>query len=113
MAQKANPYAIRLGYNQVWNNYFFAENRKEQISWLTKDKSIRDYLHNLFPDIDQLKIEYSKNNIFIYLYIPEVSLVLGEDNSKLEKVMKGIYKIINDAKIKVKVNLIEVKKVFY
>lgn len=112
MAQKANPYAIRLGYNQVWNNYFFAENRKEQIGWLTKDKSIRDYLHNLFPDIDRLKIEYSKNNIFIYLYIPEVSLVLGEDNSKLEKVMKDVYEIINDVKIKVKVNLIEVKKIY-
>jgi small subunit ribosomal protein S3 len=112
MAQKANPYAIRLGYNQVWNNYFFAENRKEQISWLTKDKSIRDYLHNSFPDIDRLKIEYSKNNIFIYLYIPEISLVLGEDNSKLEKVMKGIYEMVNDAKIKVKVSLIEVKKIY-
>jgi len=38
--------------------------------------------------------------------------VLGEDNSKLEKVMKGIYKIINDDKVAVKVNLIEVKKVY-
>ncbi|WNE39971.1 MAG: 30S ribosomal protein S3 [Mycoplasmataceae bacterium] len=112
MAQKANPYAIRLGYNQVWNNYFFAENRKEQNNYLTKDKLIRDYLKKLFPDIDRLKIEYSKTNIFIYLYIPEVSLVLGEDNSKLEKVMKGIYDIVNDAKIKVKVSLIEVKKIY-
>lgn len=112
MAQKANPYAIRLGYNQVWNNYFFAENRKEQNNYLTKDKLIRDYLKKLFPDIDRLKIEYSKTNVFIYLYIPEVSLVLGESNSKLEKVMKGIYDIVNDAKIKVKVSLIEVKKIY-
>jgi small subunit ribosomal protein S3 len=37
---------------------------------------------------------------------------LGEDNSKLEKVMKGIYEVINDAKIKVKVSLIEVKKIY-
>ncbi|MDR1670109.1 MAG: 30S ribosomal protein S3 [Spiroplasmataceae bacterium] len=112
MAQKANPYAIRLGYNQVWNNYFFAENKKEQINWLTKDKLIRDYLQKTFPDIDRLKIEYSKTNISIYLYIPEISLVLGEDNSKLDKVMKEIYEIINDIKIKVKVNLIEVKKIY-
>lgn len=112
MAQKASPYAIRLGYNQVWNNYFFAENRKEQINWLTKDKLIRDYFHSLFPDTDRLKIEYSKTNIFIYLYIPEISLVLGENKSKLEEVMKSIYEIVNDAKIKVKVNLIEVKKIY-
>jgi len=112
MAQKASPYAIRLGYNQVWNNYFFAESKKEQIKWLQKDKLIRDYLFFLFPDIDRLKIEYTKNNIFIYLYIPEISLVLGKDNSKLEAVMKGIYKIIDDEKVAVKINLSEVKKVY-
>ena len=112
MAQKASPYAIRLGYNQVWNNYFFAESKKEQINWLKKDKLIRDYLHSLFPDTDRLKIEYTKSNIFIYLYIPEISLVLGEDNSKLEAVMKGIYKIINDDKVAVKISLIEVKKIY-
>jgi len=112
MAQKASPYAIRLGYNQIWNSYFFAENKKEQINLLQRDKLIRDYLFLLFPDIDRLKIECTKNNIFIYLYIPEISLVLGEDNSKLEKVMKGIYKIIDDDRVAVKVNLIEVKKVY-
>ncbi|CAG8850442.1 29647_t:CDS:1, partial [Racocetra persica] len=41
-----------------------------------------------------------------------ISLVLGEDNSKIETVMKGIYKIINDDKIAVKINLVEVKKVY-
>src|SRR6185503_8367840 len=112
MAQKASPYAIRLGYNQIWNTYFFSENKKEQINWLQKDKLTRDYLFSLFPDIDRLKIECTKNNIFIYLYIPEISLVLGEDNSKLEKVMKGIYKIIDDDRVAVKVNLIEVKRVY-
>jgi len=112
MAQKASPYAIRLGYNQIWNNYFFAKNKKEQINLLQRDKAIRDYLYSFFPDIDRLKIEYTKSGIFIHLYIPEISLVLGEDNSKLEKVMKGIYKIINDDKVAVKVNLIEVKKVY-
>ncbi|CAG8583297.1 9066_t:CDS:2 [Cetraspora pellucida] len=63
-------------------------------------------------DTDRLKIEYTKNTIFIFLYIPEISLVLGEDNSKIETVMKGIYKIINDDKIAVKINLVEVKKVY-
>lgn len=91
---------------------FFRRKKKEQTSWLKKDKSIRDYLHSLFPDTDRLKIEYIKNSIIIYLYIPEISLVLGENNSKLAEVMKGIYKVINDEKVAVKVNLVEVKKVY-
>ena len=112
MAQKASPYAIRVGYNQDWNSYHFAKNKEEEIKWLKKDKSIRDYLYSLFPDIDRLKIECTKYNIFIYIYIQEVSLLLGENNSKLEEVMKGIYKIIDNDKVSVKVNLIEVKNIY-
>jgi len=112
MAQKASPYAIRLGYNQIWNNYFFPENKQDQFNWLERDKLIRDYLQQVFPDTTQLRIEYSKNNIFIYLYIPEINLVLGENNEKIEKVMKNIYSRINDVKISVKMNLIEVKNIY-
>lgn len=112
MAQKASPYAIRLGYNQFWNSYFFPESGQGNIDWLKRDKSIRDYFHSVFPDTTRLKIEYTRNNIFVYLYIPEVSLVLGENNEKLEKVVKDVYAIINDEKVVVKINLIEVKKVY-
>jgi len=112
MAQKASPYAIRLGYNQIWNNYFFPENKQDQLNWLERDKLIRDYLQQVFPDTTQLRIEYNKNNIFIYLYIPEINLVLGENNEKIEKVMKNIYSRINDVKISVKINLIEVKNIY-
>jgi small subunit ribosomal protein S3 len=38
--------------------------------------------------------------------------VLGENNSKLAKIMKGIHKIVDNDKIKVKINLIEVKKIY-
>jgi len=46
----------------------------------------------------------------IYLYIPEVSLVLGKNNEKLDKMLKEIYALVNDNKIAVKVNLIEAEK---
>jgi small subunit ribosomal protein S3 len=38
--------------------------------------------------------------------------VLGEDNTKINSVMKGIYQIINDDKVAVKINLIEVKRIY-
>lgn len=112
MAQKASPYAIRVGYNQVWNNYYFPEHKQDQVNWLQRDKLIRDYFHSVFPDTARLKIEYTKSNIFIYLYIPEINLVLGENNEKLEQVLKAIYARINDEKISVKINLIEVKNAY-
>jgi len=110
MAQKVSPYTMRLGYNQDWNNYFFFESGGKNLHWVKKDKLIRDYFHALFPDTTQLRIEYTKNAVFIYLYIPEINLVLGENNQKLDKILKDVYKLINDSEIAVKINLIEVKK---
>jgi len=112
MAQKASPYAIRVGYNQTWNNYYFSEGKKDRINWLERDKLIRDYFSLVLPNIVRLVVNYITDNIFIYLYIPEVNLILGENNEKLNKIIKGVYKIINDDKIAVKINLIEIKNVY-
>ena len=112
MAQKASPYAIRVGYNQTWNNYYFSEGKKDRINWLEKDKLIRDYFSLMLPNIVRLVVNYITDNIFIYLYIPEVNLILGENNEKLNKIIKGVYKIINDDKMAVKINLIEIKNVY-
>ena len=64
------------------------------------------------PDIAQLKIDYNRSNIFIYLYIPEINLVLGEKQENLTKIAKPTNSLINDSKIKLRFNLIEVKKVY-
>nr|CAG8555527.1 5181_t:CDS:2 [Entrophospora candida] len=60
------------------------------------DKLIRDYFYALFPDTARLRIEYPKSTIFIYLYIPEINLVLGEKSQNLDKILKDIYDLIND-----------------
>lgn len=112
MAQKSSPYAIRVGYNQIWNDYFFPTSQKEQVSFLCENKLIRDYLYRIFPDIAQLRIERSQNKIFVYLSIPEISLVLGENQENLKKIVKEINLLINSDKVVVQLNLIEVKKVY-
>ncbi|WP_322632126.1 hypothetical protein [endosymbiont DhMRE of Dentiscutata heterogama] len=114
MAQKASPYAMRLGYNQVWNSYFFPENKQDQVNWAIKDLSIRNYLYSLLPDIVRLETYYTKNSILIrpHLTEAEIILLLDKNNSKLETVLKGIYKIVNDEKISVKVDLKKVKKIY-
>jgi len=110
MAQKASPYAIRVGYNQDWNNYYFPKKGSNKFDWLKRNKLIRDYLYSLFPDTSRLRIHHSNDSILIYLYIPEVNLVLGKNNEKLNKILKDIYTLVNDNTIAVKVNLIEVEK---
>ncbi|CAG8685127.1 8479_t:CDS:2, partial [Ambispora leptoticha] len=110
--EKASPYAIRVGYNQVWNNCYFSEGKRDRINWLERDKLIRDYFSSALPNTVRLRAEYSTNSIFLYLYISELSLVLGENNERLNKIIKNVYKIINDDKVAVKINLIEIKKTY-
>lgn len=112
MAQKASPYAIRVGYNQIWNNCYFSEGKRDRINWLEKDKLIREYFRLALPNVVRLRIDYGTSNIFIYLYISEIHLILGENNEKLNKIIRDVYKIINDDKVAVKINLIEVKKIY-
>jgi small subunit ribosomal protein S3 len=110
MAQKS--YAMRVGYNQVWNNYFFPTSKKEQISYLKRFKLIQNYLYRLFPDIAQLRTEINHNNIHVYLTIPEINLVLGEDGKNTDKIVKELTSLINDDKISLRLNLTEVKNVY-
>ncbi|CAG8558722.1 12758_t:CDS:2 [Cetraspora pellucida] len=53
-------------------------------------------------------------NILIrpHLTEAEIILLLDKNNSKLETVLKGIYKIVKDEKISVKVDLKKVKKIY-
>lgn len=108
MSQKTNPYLLRLGYNKDWNNFYFPENKNPKFNWLKRDKIIRDYFYYLFPEQVRLKIEYVKNLIFIYLYLPEISLLLEEKNTNLEKIIKNLYLKINDDNISIKLNLVEI-----
>ncbi|CAG8796732.1 8444_t:CDS:2, partial [Racocetra persica] len=78
------------------------------------DLSIRNYLYSLLPDIVRLETYYTKNSILIrpHLTEAEIILLLDKNNSRLETVLKGIYKIVNDEKISVKVDLKKVKKIY-
>ena len=114
MAQKSSPYAIRVGYNQIWNNYFFPTNKQEKIGWLLRNKKIRDYFSTNFANVTRLRIEYTKSCLFIYLYLPEQSIAGEKNKNKLDNVLKDLRKLINEkeSNFTIKVNLIEVKNVY-
>ncbi|CAG8608638.1 5256_t:CDS:2 [Ambispora gerdemannii] len=62
--------------------------------------------------LDKIEVNRGKIQKKVIYRAKEISLVLGEDNTKINSVMKGIYQIINDDKVAVKINLIEVKRIY-
>jgi ribosomal protein S3 len=79
---------------------------------LRTDTLIRRYFDKSFPDVSDLKTEYSNNDISIYIYIPEVNVILGENNQKLDTIRRDVSKIVDDEDIPLNINLIEVKNVY-
>ncbi|MCE8159067.1 MAG: 30S ribosomal protein S3 [Candidatus Moeniiplasma glomeromycotorum] len=110
MAQRASPRAIRLGYNQDWNIYYFAKNKRENLELAKKVKVIQDHFYSRWNrNIAQLKIELNSNHLALKAYVAETSLILGENNQNLEKILHDLYRTIGDDQIKVDLNLIKIK----
>jgi len=110
MGQKSNPYLLRLGINQVWNSNYLAP-KKEQVKWLKQDKTIRNYLFKRFFEVTQVKIERTLNDLFLYVYAINISLLMGENSQNLDKILKKIYSLVDD-KVSVRFNLMEVKEIY-
>src|SRR6266498_4471450 len=105
MAQRASPRAIRLGYNQDWNVYYFAKNKQENLELAKKVKAIQDHFYSRWKrNLAQLKIELNSHHLVLKAYVAETSLILGENNQNSEKVLQELFRTIGDDQIKVDLN---------
>jgi small subunit ribosomal protein S3 len=73
------------------------------------DSSIRNYFGSLFSDVVKLKIEYLRDEVFVYLYISGLETFLSENGGNIEKISKDLSKKIGSEKYYFRINIIEVK----
>jgi small subunit ribosomal protein S3 len=110
MAQRASPRAMRLGYNQNWNTYYFAKNKREEIELAKKVKAIRDYFYSRWRrNIAKLETELTDYHLKIKVYVADTVAILGENNQNSEKVLQGLYQTLQDNQIKVELELSKIK----
>ena len=92
MAQRASQRAIRLGYNQDWNIYYFAKNKQENLELAKKVKVIQDHFYSRWNrNLAQLKIELTSHHLSLKVCVAETSIILGDNNQNLEKVLHELY----------------------
>jgi small subunit ribosomal protein S3 len=111
VGQKASPYALRLGLNQPWQSNYFPP-KKEQANWLQQDGLIRDYLYSHFPEITEIEIERTEGQLFVFIHSPNSSLIAGESNDNLDKILAKVSRIVQDKKIVTKLELIEERNIY-
>lgn len=110
MAQRASPRAMRLGYNQDWNIYYFAKNSREEVELAKKVQAIRDHFYSRWRrNIAQLKIELTDYYLKIKLYVADTTAILGENNQNSEKILHGLYQTIQDKQTKIELEIIKIK----
>lgn len=112
MTRKANPYAFRLGYNQTWNSSFFTKHENEQAIFLEKNKNIRDYLVSVGLDICRLSITYTKNLLNVNVSVINTAVALGEGNNRINEILSGLQKIVDNKDTVLRVNIIGIKSIY-
>ncbi|MCE8162697.1 MAG: 30S ribosomal protein S3 [Candidatus Moeniiplasma glomeromycotorum] len=113
MAQRASLRAFRLGYNQDWDNYYFAKNKRENLELIKKVKVVRDHFYSRWQrNIAQLKIELTDQLLFLKVYVADTTIILGENNQNLEKTLQELYRTLQDKQTKVDLELVKVRNIY-
>jgi len=96
MGQKVNPIGLRLGINERWRSFWYANDRNFK-DFLKEDVEVRKYLFQRFPrgSVTRVDIEKIAEKLRIILYSPRPGVVLGRKGSEINAVREEVYKNIN------------------
>lgn len=112
MGQKVNAVGLRVGINRGWGASWFAS-KKDYAKFLGEDIAIRNYLEPALKDamVSHIDIARSKtdekNKVLIKAYVARPGVVIGQDGANIEKIQKGLKKIVKTGEVKI--DVLEVK----
>lgn len=113
MGQKANPHGLRLGINKTWDSRWYAKD-KDFADWLHSDIKIRKVIFKNLKQaaIAKIDIERTKGNITIFLHSSRPGVVLGQEGTNIEKIIKMVRRAIGlttKSRLNIKINVIDIK----
>ncbi len=111
MGQKVNPIGLRIAINRGWESKWFAEGQ-EYIDWLHQDIIIRDLLFAELKKaaLSKVEIERTKKDISLIIHSARPGMVLGDAAKNLEVLSKKIKIAIKKRNMKIKINVVEIRK---
>jgi small subunit ribosomal protein S3 len=111
MGHKVHPTIYRIPNLYSWNSKWFA--RKGQMpKFLEQDKKINDYLFTKLKEaaIDAIGIERNAKNMTITMLAGKPGVIIGRGGKGLEELRKHIERKILQFKLKVEINVQEVRQ---
>jgi len=109
MSRKTNPKILNIFQNEDWLSRGFYKNNFPK--YLKEDFEIRKFLRKSLPKgiIEKIEIEREATSLKIIIKTSRPALIIGRGGGEVEKLKKGIDKIIGESKQGVKIEVIAVR----
>ncbi|MFA5175087.1 MAG: 30S ribosomal protein S3 [Patescibacteria group bacterium] len=111
MGHKVHPKIYRIPQIYVWDSKWYAK-RKDMPVFLQEEVAIRDFLTKKLKDagIDSISVERGPKEATVTILAAKPGVIIGRGGQGLEDLRKFIEKNILKFKIKVKINVQEVRQ---
>ncbi|CAG8514795.1 2644_t:CDS:10, partial [Cetraspora pellucida] len=89
----------------------FSELKNKTVIVISHEKERWDCEEEIYEFTSQklvkLRIEGDQNNIFLEIFLPEIDLMIGENKEKIEEIVHEVKSLLDNRKIKLRINLRE------
>ncbi len=111
MGHKVHPKIHRIPTIYSWDSKWFAKNGQLPL-FLKQEVAIREFLSKKLKDslLDGISIERTPKDLTVYLLSAKPGTIIGRGGQGLEGLCKEIEKKILQQKLKVKINVLEVRQ---
>lgn len=111
MGHKVNPISLRVGINKTWNSKWFSIGNKYK-DYFLEDINIRKFIRNKLKNagISKCEIERGPQVLKVNIYSSRPGIIIGRSGVGVEELKKDIKGIISNKKLKVEINIKEIKK---
>ncbi len=97
MGQKTNPVGFRIGFNKNWESIWFANTRKDYISYFNEDIKVKSYLNKRLSDAMIAKIEIFRKSdkVTLVIHTARPGIVIGRKGVEIEKIKNELLILLN------------------
>ena len=111
MGHKVHPKIHRIPTIYTWDSKWFAKNKQMPL-FLEQETKIRKFLTKKLKDslLDGISIERTPKDLTVYILSAKPGTIIGRGGQGLEGLCRQIEREILQQKLKVKINVLEVRQ---
>ncbi|MCD6195114.1 30S ribosomal protein S3 [bacterium] len=101
MARKANPVAVRLGFNRDWESHWFVSKSADYVKYLHQDFKIRSLIFKELrhAGVASVEIFRDRGNVLVEIYTSRPGVVIGRGGEGTKRLIKVLQKELGGQRV--------------